>query len=57
VTSEVVRVTPGAAVAVVELVLHNPTDEPLHCPPAVTQVHYHDGERTHRMVSHYSRRR
>ena len=56
VTSALVRVTPGADVAVVELVLHNPTDEPLHCPPAVTQVHYHDGGRTHRMVSHYARR-
>ena len=41
-------------IAVVELLLISPKDQPLHCPPAVTQVHFHDGRLTYRVVSHYA---
>ncbi len=51
-----VRVIPGEAVAVVEVVLESPRERPLHCPPAVTQVHFHHQGRTHRLVSHYAPR-
>jgi Sigma-70, region 4 len=44
----------GADVAVVDLVLVSPEHQPLHCPPAVTQVHFHDGRLTHRVVSYYA---
>ena len=56
VTARVVRVIPGEHVAIAELVLENPREQPLHCPPAVTQLHYHDAGRTHRLVSHYAPR-
>jgi RNA polymerase sigma-70 factor (ECF subfamily) len=48
------RVIPGERVSITELVLVSPPDQPLHCPPAVTQVHWHDAGRTHRLVSHYT---
>ncbi|WP_028065807.1 RNA polymerase sigma factor [Solirubrobacter soli] len=48
------RVIGGEHVAITELVLESPADQPLHCPPAVTQVHWHDAGRTHRLVSHYA---
>ena len=50
------QVIPGERVAVVELLLDSPPEQPLHCPPAVTQVHFHDGGRTHRLVCHYAPR-
>jgi RNA polymerase sigma-70 factor (ECF subfamily) len=50
------QVIPGERVAVVELLLDSPPEQPLHCPPAVTQLHFHDGGRTHRLVCHYARR-
>jgi RNA polymerase sigma-70 factor (ECF subfamily) len=56
VTARPQRVIPGERVFVVELMLDSPADQPLHCPPAVTQLHFHDGRRTHRLVSHYARR-
>jgi RNA polymerase sigma factor (sigma-70 family) len=56
VSSRVARVIPGAELAVVELWLENPRDQPLHCPPAVTQVHFHDGHTTHRIATHYADR-
>ena len=49
-----VRVVSGPDVAVADLLLVNPADQPLHCPPAVTQVHLHDRGRTRRLVSHYA---
>jgi hypothetical protein len=55
-TASPLRVIPGRQVAIVELVLHNPPEQPLHCPPAVTQVHFHDAGRTHRLVCHYAPR-
>jgi RNA polymerase sigma factor (sigma-70 family) len=54
VTTRRLRTVVGADVAVVELLLMSPKDQPLHCPPAVTQVHFHDGGLTHRAVSHYA---
>ena len=56
VTARPLRVVPGEHVAIAELLLENPHDQPLHCPPAVTQVHYHDAGRTYRLVSHYAPR-
>jgi RNA polymerase sigma-70 factor (ECF subfamily) len=56
VTARVLRVIPGEHVAIAELLLENPREQPLHCPPAVTQVHYHDSGRTHRLISHYAPR-
>jgi len=56
VTSGPARVIPGDEVAIVEITLHSPPEKPLHCPPAVTQVHYHQHGRTHRLVSHYAKR-
>lgn len=54
VTAHLLRVIPGEHVAITELILRSPPDKPLHCPPAVTQVHYHHTGRTHRLVSHYA---
>ncbi len=54
VRSHPIRVTAGADVTVVELRLDNPTDHPLHCPPGLTQLHFHDGRRIQRIASHYA---
>ncbi len=54
VTARPQRVIPGERVAIVEVLLDSPPDHPLHCPPAVTQIHFHDAGRTHRLVSHYA---
>jgi RNA polymerase sigma-70 factor (ECF subfamily) len=56
VTARPQRVIPGERVCVVELMLDSPPEQPLHCPPAVTQLHFHDAGRTHRLVSHYAPR-
>jgi hypothetical protein len=56
VTARPLRVIPGERVAIAELLLDSPPERPLHCPPAVTQVHFHDAGRTHRLVSHYAPR-
>jgi RNA polymerase sigma factor (sigma-70 family) len=50
------RVIPGERVSILEFRLGNPSDQPLHCPPAVTQVHFHEADRTHRLVSYYAAR-
>jgi RNA polymerase sigma factor (sigma-70 family) len=57
VTARPLRVIPGEHVAIVELLLESPPEQPLHCPPAVTQVHLHDAGRTHRLISTTSRAR
>ncbi len=49
-----IRVTAGAGVAVVELRLDNPRDQPLHCPPELTQLHLHNGRQIQRIASHYA---
>jgi RNA polymerase sigma-70 factor (ECF subfamily) len=54
VRSQPLRVTAGADVTVVELRLNNPTDRPLHCPPGLTQLHFHDSRRILRITSHYA---
>jgi RNA polymerase sigma-70 factor (ECF subfamily) len=54
VSARVRNVVIGADLPVVELWLDNPPDQPLHCPPATTQVHFHDGRSTRRIVAHYA---
>ena len=54
VTSRLQRVVCGGGLAVVELWLESPPDDPLHCPPAVTQVHTQDSGLSRRIVSHYA---
>jgi RNA polymerase sigma-70 factor (ECF subfamily) len=56
VRSRVAQVIPGSEVTVVEAWLDSPADQPLHCPPALTQIHFHRGGPTSRIVSHYAPR-
>lgn len=56
VTATLQRIIPGQHIAIVEVLLNSPSDQPLHCPPAVTQIHLHDHGRTHHLVSHYAPR-
>lgn len=51
-----IRMIPGPDVAVVELWLDNPNEHPLHCPPALTLINFHDGHATYRIVSYYAAR-
>ena len=41
--ARLIDVVDSAAITVVESRFVNPPDDPLHCPPAVTQVLFHDG--------------
>ena len=54
VSTRLQRVITGAGLAVVELWLDSPADHPFHCPPAVTQIHTHDGRVSRRIRSHYA---
>jgi RNA polymerase sigma-70 factor, ECF subfamily len=56
VRSRVSQVIPGNDVTIVEAWLDNPADQPLHCPPALTQAHFHPDGPTSRIVSHYAPR-
>jgi RNA polymerase sigma factor (sigma-70 family) len=56
VRSRVSQVIPGSDVTVVEAWLDSPPEQPLHCPPALTQVHFHPDGPTSRIVSHYAPR-
>ena len=56
VRSRVAQVIPGSDVTVVEAWLDSPADQPLHCPPALTQVHFHRDGPTSRIVSYYAPR-
>jgi RNA polymerase sigma-70 factor, ECF subfamily len=56
VRSRVAQVIPGSDVTVVEAWLDSPADRPLHCPPALTQVHFHRDGPTSRIVSYYAPR-
>ena len=56
VRSRVAQVIPGSEVPIVEAWLDSPPDQPLHCPPALTQVHFHRDGPTSRIVSHYAPR-
>jgi len=56
VRSRVGQVIPGSEVTFVEAWLDSPPEQPLHCPPALTQVHFHRDGPTSRIVSHYAPR-
>ena len=56
VRSRVGQVIPGSEVTIVEVWLDSPPDQPLHCPPALTQIHFHHDGPTSRIVSHYAPR-
>jgi RNA polymerase sigma factor (sigma-70 family) len=56
VRARLVNAVAGAEVAVIDLWLDSPPEQALHCPPAVTQVHFHDGHSIGRVVSHYAQR-
>jgi RNA polymerase sigma factor (sigma-70 family) len=49
-------VLPGSEVTVVEVRLDNPPGQPLHCPPAMTQVLFHRDGPASRIVAHYAPR-
>lgn len=49
-----IRLIPALDLAVLEVRLESPPERPLHCPPAVTQVHFREGHATRRLVSHYA---
>jgi hypothetical protein len=44
----------GTGLAVAELWLDSPPEHPLHCPPALTQVYFHDGRVVRRIISRYA---
>ena len=56
VRSRVGQVIPGSEVTIVEAWLDSPPDQPLHCPPGLTQIHFHHDGPTSRIVSHYAPR-
>ena len=49
-------VVTGAAFTVLEARFVNPTDDPGHCPPALTQVLFHPRGRTERVLFAYAER-
>lgn len=49
---EPVQVVAGRGITVFEARFVNPPDDPLHCPPGITQVHFHAAGVTRRMVWH-----
>jgi len=56
-----VTIRPAGAVAgpglvVADVWLDNPRERPDHCPPGLTQVAFHDGRITRRVVGHYAER-
>jgi RNA polymerase sigma-70 factor (ECF subfamily) len=54
VSTRPIRVLGGAELSVFEVWLDSPPDQPLHCPPALTQVHIHHGAVTRQILSHYA---
>ncbi|MEN3280601.1 MAG: hypothetical protein V7607_1741 [Solirubrobacteraceae bacterium] len=57
VRSRLGKVIPGSEITIVEAWLDSPPEQALHCPPALTQIHFHGrGGPTSRIVSHYARR-
>ncbi len=46
----------GPGITIIEGRFENPADDPLHCPPATTQIAFRDGDVTRRMVWHYAPR-
>jgi RNA polymerase sigma factor (sigma-70 family) len=57
VRSRLGRVVPGSEITIVEVWLDSPPEQRLHCPPALTQIHFHGrGGPTSRIVCHYASR-
>jgi RNA polymerase sigma-70 factor (ECF subfamily) len=56
VRSRLRQAIPGREISIVELWLDSPPEQPLHCPPAVTQVQFHRDGPTSRIVSYYAPR-
>jgi hypothetical protein len=56
VTTRPIRVIVGGEVTVIDLWLDSPAEQPMHCPPALTQVNFHDGHAVRRIVGHYAQR-
>ena len=57
VRSRLGKVIPGSEITIVEAWLDSPPEQALHCPPALTQIHFHRrGGPTSRIVSHYAAR-
>jgi hypothetical protein len=50
------RVVSSAAITVIEARFENPLDAPGHCPPATTQIHFHPGGCTTRVLFTFSAR-
>jgi len=48
------RVIVSEQITVLEARLANPSDAPAHCPPAITQVHFHPGGRTQSILFAYA---
>ena len=53
---EVAAVTASSRIAILELRFVNPPDDPDHCPPGITQVHFHRDGVTPRMMWHLAAR-
>jgi transposase-like protein len=47
------RYTTASDLTVIDLRLDNPTDQPLHCPPLLTQVYFQDRHQVRRITSYY----
>jgi hypothetical protein len=56
VRSRLGKVIAGGEITIVEAWLESPPEQPLHCPPALTQIHFHRGGPTSRIISHYAPR-
>jgi hypothetical protein len=57
VRSRLGKVIPGSEITIVEAWLDSPPEQALHCPPALTQIHFHRrGGPTSWIVSHYAAR-
>ncbi len=50
------NVLAGRDVTVIEADFENPPEDPFHCPPATTQVHFRRGGLTHRVHIHFAPR-
>jgi RNA polymerase sigma-70 factor (ECF subfamily) len=50
------KVISGPGITILEARFINPSYDPFHCPPAMSQIHFHRGDDTYRMVWHYAKR-
>jgi len=51
-----IRMVTSSDITVLEAWLDSPPENPLHCPPALTQIYHHPNGPTRRLVSHYAPR-